>query len=444
MRNLAILMTLTALTTLSACSGGDAQSASGVIAAPVGGTGGSGGTSTDVYAQFANPTAPRTYQGIGGAQTMEYNTDSRIPANCPNCLVGDDGQQGFSFAANASTVRSSSIQLTYDPRDATFTLLYKDPKANTNTQTRFQDPANRTDFLGSRQPQWGTDDLGAFAGLGANANFNYLQAGDGDPVSLYSASGAGFVIIGDNNTPPSAGNPLAAAAYQATNLFYESPKNGTTNPNGTRYVGLAGYVRNSLKFGPATLSSGVTISQTIWHLERGAFAYGILTDNAAVPKTGSGSYTGSMIATMVYNPTLDTATPYPNYFQWLSGTSLTTVNFATGAVTLKLDGTVGPVHYDRWTTPQAATIAPGTTFTANGTATIDLIRNGGFSGQFSDARFGATTRPDLSPVVNIAGSSIDGAFFGPAGEEVGGGFQIVGGNPDERIHILGAFKGVKP
>jgi hypothetical protein len=49
--------------------------------------------------------------------------------------------------------------------------------------------------------------------------------------------------------------------------------------------------------------------------------------------------------------------------------------------------------------------------------------------------------------VDIAGSSLDGAFYGPGGSaeklEVGGGFRIVGGTPDQRIDIMGAFTGKK-
>lgn len=441
MRNFAILMTLTALTTLSACSGGDAQSASAIAVNPVGGTGGTGssGSNTDVYAQFLNPTTPRTFSGIGGTLVMQYNTDSRTTAGGTSPFPGDDTQQGFSFGGYSSTVRNSQISLAYDPRDAVFTLTVNGVNANA-TQTRFQDPASRTDFLGSRQPQWGTDNLAAYPGIGANANYAYLQSGDGDPRSLYLASGSGFVVYGDNNTPPSVGNPQLAASYQATNLFFERP----SATNGTRYVTLAGFIRNALDWSPTTLSTGVQIAQTKWHLERGAFAYGIQTDIAAVPTSGSGTYTGSMLATMVYNPTLDTSQSYPNFFQWISGTSTTTVNFATGAVGLTLNGIVGRAALDYQTTPQLAALAQGTTFTASGTATIDLVRTGGFTGQFQTARFGATTRADLSPIVNIAGSSIDGAFFGPAAQELGGGFRIVGGNPDERIDIVGAFKGVKP
>jgi hypothetical protein len=436
MRNLAILLTATALTTLSACSGGDTQSASGTAVSS--GTTGGTATATDPYAEFVNPTAPRTYQGIGGTLVMDYNTDDRTVTNGASPFPGDDSQQGYAFGGYSSTVRSSKISLSYDPRDAIFTLVVKDVN-NNNTDTRFQDPASRTDFAGARTPQWGVDDLSGYGGIGKNANYAYLQAGDGDPRSLYLASGSGFVIYGDNNTPPRPGNIANAATYQATNLFFERP--GT---NGTRYVSLAGFIRNAFSWQPQTLSTGKTIGQTIWHLERGAFAYGLQTDQNAVPKTGNGTYAGTMLATMVFNPTLDAgAASYPNYFQWISGTSSTTVNFATGAVGLQLDGIVGRPIYDYQTSPQQSTIALGTTFTATGTATIDLVRAGGFTGQFQSARFGATTN-SYSPIVNIAGSTIDGAFFGPAAEEVGGGFRIVGGNPDQRIDIVGAFKGKKP
>ena len=436
MRTLAILMSAT---TLAACGGGggDAQSVSGSAVSAGIGTVGSTAPAPDPFAEFASPTVPRTYQGIGGTLVMDYNTDNRTTTNGASPFPGDDSQKGYSFGGYSSTVRNSKISLAYDPRDAIFTLTVTGVN-NNNTQTRFQDPAARTDFAGARQPQWGVDDISAFPGIGKNSNYAYLQAGDGDPRSMYLASGSGFIVFGDNNTPPSIGNVASSAAYQATSMFFERPGTG-----GTKYVSLAGFIRNDLKWSPATLSTGRVIAQTVWHLERGAFAYGMQTDQNAIPKTGSGTYTGSMLATMVFNPTLDAGTgSLPNYFQWLSGTSTTNVNFATGAVTLALNGVVGRPAYDYQTSPQQITIAQGTTFTAAGTATIDLVRTGGFTGQFQSARFGATAN-GANPVVSIAGSTIDGAFFGPAGEEVGGGFRIVGGNPDQRIDIVGAFKGKK-
>ena len=96
---------------------------------------------------------------------------------------------------------------------------------------------------------------------------------------------------------------------------------------------------------------------------------------------------------------------------------------------------------DYYTGPESSVLSAGATFNASGDGLINLITFGGFKGQFDSAYFTnpAGDRHD----VTIAGSTIDGAFYGPNGEEAGGGFRIVGGNPDERIDVLGAFVGVK-
>ena len=417
MRNLIVL---TSTIALAACGGGGlgAQSAG---TTSVTGSGTTPTPAADPYTQFKTPTVAKTYSGVGASQTLDYNTD-------PRGITGDRGQQGLQYAGNASTVRDSKISVTYDPRDAIFTLTLQDPRSGAGTDVRFQDPGSRTDFTGVRQPQWGVQDFAALTGIGRNTNIRYLQAGDGDPLSRYRKSGNGFVNEGDNANAPTG---TSGSSYQSTTFFYEVP--GST----TQYVSFAGYVRNALNWADAT--DGInTFQQTHFHLERGAFAYGLTTDANSVPKSGTGTYTGEMIGTMIYNPTLDSAGPLPNYFQWLSGTSSTAVDFGTGKVSLRLDGVVGAPFFDYGTTPQAVTIGAGTTFTAAGTATINLVNTGGFTGAFQTASFGAGT------AVNIAGSSIDGAFYGPAAQEVGGGFRIVGGTPDQRIDIMGAFTGKKP
>ncbi len=439
MRTFIVLMAATAL---SAC-GGSSPNSAGTVAVGTGSGGSTGGsTSTaQTYAEFKTPTVARTFSGIGGSQVFEYTTDDRTPTNGTTGLVGFQGQQASTYASNASTVRSSNISLAYDPRDAIFTLTVTDPRSGAAARTRFQDPASRTNFGGSTEPQWGTNDFSRFAGIGANSNIRILQAGDGDTRSPYSSSGGGFVNPGTNLIPPTG---TTGSSYQSTTFFYEVP--GST----TNFVSVAGYLRNDLRWIDTSVS-GNTISQSIWHLERGAFAYGMATDTNAVPKTGTGTYTGNMIATMVFNPTIDGATTrdpitggdLPTYFQWISGKATTTVNFANNQVGLALTGIVGAPQYDLETSPQRSTIAAGTTFTATGTATINLVNTGGFTGSFSSASFGGTTN-GASPNVNVIGSSIDGTFYGPAAEEVGGGFRIVGGVPDQRIDILGAFTGKQP
>lgn len=423
-----ILILLGTASSLAACSGGSTGAQSiGSVAAPTGTT--ATPTPTDIYTQFANPTEAKTYKGLGGTQSFDYLTDERVGA----------GQQAQLYAGNATTVRDSGITISYDPRDAIFTLTVSDPKSNASTSTRFQDPGSRTNFTGSVQPQWGTPDLSALpAGATANLNVNYLQASDGDPLSRYGFGGSGLVDPGNNGTPA---NGTTGSSYVATSFFYEKP--GST----TKYVTFAGYVRDSISFATVTVTpaGGVATPYAAnqWHLERGAFAYGAQTQNSAVPTSGTGTYTGSMLGTMVYNPTLDDTSPLPTYFQWLTGTSSVTVDFGTNKVGLKVDGYVLAPQVDRYTTPGIATLQAGSTFTGAGTATIDLVGKGGFSGAFSSFSFkgpavGATATP-----VTIAGSSIDGAFFGPKAEEIGGGFRVVGGTPDQRIDILGTFTGKK-
>ncbi|TVV73281.1 transferrin-binding protein-like solute binding protein [Sphingomonas solaris] len=420
---------LVGLVGLSACGGTGPESA-GSVAAPTG----NGVTTTTNAHSFTNPTEAKTYKAIGGNQVYDYSTDAR----------NTQQQQGQQYAGNASTARDSSITVAYDPRDAIFTLTVSDSKTGAATNTRFQDPGSRTDFGGAKEPQWGTSPA-----LAAIPNVRFLQAGDGNPLSLYTNSGAGFIRPGNSTTPPDGEIP---SAYQSTTFFYQTP--GTANRAGTttKYVTYAGYLRNSLTFQLVTVG-GVSVKQDSWHLERGAFAYGEQTSNNAVPKTGSASYSGGMLATMVMNPTLDGkfGDVKPTYFQWIDGTAKIDVDFARSSVGLNVTGTVLAPQIDQYTTvggltptaANAATVAAGATFNAAGTATIDLVNAGGFTGAINSAGFSATTN-GAPTTVAIAGSSVNGAFYGPAAEEVGGGFRVVGGTPDQRIDILGTFTGAKP
>ena len=401
---------LVATTALGACSGGGPQTASSTPP-PAG---------PNQVHSFVNPLVAKTYVGVGGSQVYQYSTDDR------DCC----GQQAQTYAGNATTVRNSSISVAYDPRDAIFTLTVKDTKSGADTTTRFQDPGSRTNFGGTLEPQWGTPNLN-------NPNIRYLQAGDGDPLSPYRQSGGGAIHPGDNTHAPTGTD---GSAYQATSFFYEVP--GST----TKYVTYAGYVRNSLAWHNIQIGATNTF-QSSWTLERGAFAYGEQTAASGVPKTGTGSYNGSMLATMVYNPTFDgtyqgqAVAELPTYFQWISGTSKLDVDFGASTLTATLNGTVYAPQVDYNTSPVDSILPVGSTFTASGTGRIDLVNAGGFVGVFGSASF---TAPNSSVhPVNVAGSSIDGTFYGPAAEEIGGGFRIVGGTPDQRVDILGAFTGKK-
>jgi hypothetical protein len=424
------LLMSASLLALAACSGGGPQTVGG-NAVPGGATGTGAATALpDQYAEFAKPTSAHTYTAIGGTQKFTYLTDGRLR----------EGQQNQLYAGNATTARDSGISVSYDPRDGIYTLAVADPKSGAATNVRFQDPAHRTDFGGAREPQWGVPNLD----VPVDKNVRFLEIGSGTGV-YYPGS----------NTIPSSGEP--GSSTDATTLFFEVP--GTT----TKYVGYAGYIRNRITTGLGNVG-GVSVPTQNFDIERGAFAFGALTSQGAVPKTGSGRYSGAMLATMVNNPTLDT-TDAPSYFQWISGTSTVNVDFGTSKVDLAFNGTVSAPQVDRFTvfpgqTPQVA-IAAGSTFAATGTAAIDLVRNGGFAGTMSEATFknaSGETLQRLLPPANvrentkvegvIAGSSVNGAFYGPGGTvaetEIGGGFRIVGGTPDQRIDIVGAFTGAAP
>ena len=117
-----------------------------------------------------------------------------------------------------------------------------------------------------------------------------------------------------------------------------------------------------------------------------------------------------------------------------------TVNFASNSLTSTFTAWLHAPQLDG-TPPLGTGLPEGTKFEGSASAVIDLVNKGGFYGSISTASF---TRPDGTKfTLNIAGSSIDGAFFGPAAEEIGGGIRVVGGTPDERIDIIGAFTGKK-
>jgi len=417
MRRLIVLLASTSM--LAACSGGGP---SGVSSAPPPVTGGTstGGTANTTHT-FAVPKETKTYKGIGGNHVFDYNTDDRTPTR---------SQQAELYAGNTTTARASTISITYNPSEAVYTLVVKDNLTNADNQTRFQDPASRTDFGGTVEPQWGTPEL-------TNQNIRYLQAGDGDPLSPYRRSGTGVVSLGTNESPPT-GQP--DSTYQASSLFLLKP--GTE----TQYVTFAGYVRNAMAFRTLTITGDpVLYNQVGWHLERGAFAFGENTPKDAVPTTGTGSFNGSMLATMVFNPTIDGQdlsglNDLPTYFQWIEGSANLSVDFAASSFNLSLNGKVLAPQVDYWSAPQISIIPEGGTFQATGKGDINMINFGGFKGFMDSA---SLSSPEGNRAIAIEGSTIDGTFYGPAAQEAGGGFRIVGGKPDERVDILGAFIGKK-
>jgi hypothetical protein len=224
---------------------------------------------------------------------------------------------------------------------------------------------------------------------------------------------------------------VGEAVTDVTTFFYQRPGAATT------YVTLAGYVRNSVPTDPTATRI----------YERGAMVFGDQTSVLQVPTKGSASYTGGFIGAMVNNPSYDTGASLATAYQWVYGASKIDIDFGKQSFALSLNGTVdssaaGPV-----------TIANGSSFTAAGGGTVSLVGAGGFTGSFTSACFVAACGAagavpidfaSVSPGSSTAGaSSIDGAFYGPNAVNVGGSFRIVGGVPDQRVDLNGAFTGAK-
>ena len=412
------LVGLVSLGALAACSGQDPQSAGSV--APV------GSQSVASAGTFVSPTETKTYKAQGAVQSFGYTYVERVEGSLDSAgrTLLASGQTDQLYQANAATVRSPGITVSYDPRNAQFTLMIA--QDNVNQNITFQDPAHRTDFGGAIQPQNGTPEL-------ATPGIKYLE-----------------VRLSNDDT-----------VYDKATFFYEQP--GTS----TRYVTYAGYVRNHFASPSATLVKDFTTTQVndlkrVTQLDRAAFVFGEQTATNAVPATGTATFNGNMIASMANNPDFENSGQ--SYFQWIAGTQKTIVDFGAGSVGTTLSGTVGAPLLDtqiasRAATPPAEThivdpttvpdsfpppsvpIPENSTFAATAGAHIDLAGSGGFTGTFADAHF--TTPGGVVQTVTIAGSSLDGAFYGPKADEVGASFRVVGGIPDQRVDVIGSFTGAK-
>lgn len=411
-----LLILLASTSMLAACGGAGPQSAGN--SAPPTGTGGTGGGGTGSPHTFVNPTEQKNYRAVGGTHSYQYSVEE---AGTPGASQGSQLYQG-----DAKTVRNTNLTIDYNPRDAIFSVSFSNGLAGTSGASRFQDPVHRTDFGGAVEPQFGTPDLqSAQYGL---QGINYLESGSAS--NLFQTSPTEFIFdLIDSASPGS---------YDSTTFFYQTP--GTE----TQYVTFAGYLRNTVGLvnQEIELPDGSTTEVLIQTntFERGAFSYGELSTNDQVPTTGTGSFDGSMLATMVFNDQPDTTGNFDTYFQWIAGRATTDVDFGANTFALSLDGTVGAPFTDG--TSGQHSVLENAQFRATGAGQIDLVAAGGFFGQFNEAWFVNPGGARLDLV--IAGSSIDGAFYGPASEEIGGGFRVVGGTPDERIDILGTFVGQRP
>lgn len=398
------------LLSLAACGGASGPDSVGSVAPPAGsvgggtgggvgtGTGTGTGTPTPTQANFLDVSAETTFNAIGAAQTLSV-TESGVFGRTGPLL----------YQGNASTVRAPTGTVNYSPRDGIFTINFADTKAGLATGiVRFQDPAHRT-----ATPEWGVPNL---------TGFNINEA------------------VGPTARSASATDPTDFGRGDTVTFFYQRPGSQTT------FVSLAGYVRNAYD---RTADPLVFKAATTSLFERAAMVFGQETLRSQIPITGTGSYTGGLLATMVVNTSVNSAAP--NYFQWITGTSKIDLDFSKSTMAILLTGTVGAANYGGQVLPANVTAVPGgSTFNATGSGAINLTASNGFTGTFSSVTFSTTngvTVPiydRVNPNNSVAGAnSIDGTFFGPNAVNVGGNFRVVGGVPDQRVDILGAFTGAK-
>lgn len=388
MRGKLIAMLLPAFT-LAACGGAGPQTV-GSIAPPAPTTGtGTGGGSTN-----GGSGTGVTGGGSGGTSTtspshfLAVTTATTFDAvGAMHSITQNKAENTSLYQGNASTVRAPSGTIAYDPRDGIFTVTFTDAKAGITNTTRYQDPAHRTDFNPVSSPEYEVPNLDGF---------NYLAAAD--------------------------------ATYGVNTFFYQRPGNATT------YVTLAGFSRTKN-------------DDTTYQSEHGVFAFGTQTASTQIPISGTGSYTGGFIATAVLNPTFDSGAPRDSYLQWLVGTSSISVDFGKSTLALSFEGTVNSTFLKNTPVSDGALVFPtGSVFRAGATAAINYAASGGFTGEFQSASLGGRTIDfaRVSPGSSTAGaSSLDGAFYGPNAVNLGGDFRIVGGVPDQRVDIQGAFTGAR-
>jgi len=383
------------LLTLAACGGGGGGTGPGVSSASACGGWTTCPTATPAPTPAPTPTptpgTPTPTPPTQQSRTYSSVADRALDATQVYTAIGATQkmrEQATSELYNGEQ-KASGVQVSYDPRGATFTVAVD--QASAGVSITYQDPAHRTAFGGALEPTASAPNSAQFTN---NSVLNYLESGT-----------------------------ESAAASDRQTFFYQQPGGNT------RYVSLAGYLRAN--------ATGLDGAEPVYQRTRSVFAFGNQTVAGDVPTSGTGAYSGNMLASAAFNDTADIpgGENLRTRFEWISGTARVNVDFRAGTVTANFDGrvlgtldsftNVGPLN------PSSS----GQAFAASGAASFTADRRG-FVGKIDAASLGTRT-------VTIAGSSLDGGFFGPQAAEVGGAFRIVGGVPDQRVDIIGAFTAAK-
>jgi C-lobe and N-lobe beta barrels of Tf-binding protein B len=310
---------------------------------------------------------------------------------------------------------SDKLQITRDPRDATYSLVIASGGVNRNL--RWQDPAHRTLFPQGAIPANAITSNQLYTDYDVprnKPNIEYFESGSRTSTG-YTSNTLFFERVGVNT------KYVTWLGYRTTE--YSATDNTTTQTLNTATPSYADDVKEDTRVIVETSTT-----------DRSAFVYGINTIAKDVPKIGTATYTGSLYATSISGVTLETI--------W--GTAQTKVNFATDAVDLKLAGTFensGKIFGAIGTALVQRPDIPNTTLNPTAVQPISRIV-GGFT-QMTIGSTVYTSSPNASLPNTFQAGTIEGGFFGPGAAEVGGAFRIVGGQPDTRIDVMGAFTGKK-
>jgi hypothetical protein len=371
-------------------------------------------TSTPID-KFQVPTG-FSYGIPGSANTIKQDVPNRLGDG--SVLIGASGNPTTSSAIVIGAVyegsqpvdSSSEVTIDFNPRDAVY--LIKAKTASIDTTIRWQDPQHRTVFQQTLVP--GSMTLSPAPAL---ANYKYAEAATGVSVDT-----------GNLNT--------RSSKRDISTLFVRDT--GTTGIL-TQYVTIAGFVQQKYTETEVVRSSDTTFKVVgvdfTTDIARSVFVYGINTPYKDIPKSGAASYSGDMYAHVIETPQNHGT---DNDMRSIVGTSSATVDFGTGKLTLALAGNVVGFAGDT------------RAFAARGAMDIfrpDTRKEGDpsrFTGAISSWSFGAYNSTAVGGiVVPTAASTVEGGFFGPKDQEIGGAFRIIGNRPDERLDILGAFTGKK-
>lgn len=319
------------------------------------------------------PSSTTTYAALGGSQqiTEELRNSGRLE----------------NFTSELTDAASAKLSVTYNPASDAFTVKIATGGAGVNVV--YDDPLYRTAFGNQREPQAGTPQL---------ANFQYLQRG------------------------PEPGQPGEVQTF-----FYQTPE--TT----TRFVTLAGFVRNSGPQPPVT-SEGRP-APGLYVRSHAVEVFGSLTPAGAAPASGQATYRGDMLATAIFNDDLDFDPNLRSRLEWIAGQATVAVNFSSNTLTTEFSG--------RFISPTEAFPALGAYNSPNAGQSFLATGRGELAADHRTFTGTLTSASVNSLNLAIGASAMNGAMFGPTGQELGGAFRLVGAGPDQRVEIIGAFTGAK-